>query len=165
MMKALFPGTFNPPTLGHLDVIERAAALFDFLYIGIAEDSPKKEAHLTIAEKKKLLKQITKPFNNVEVVVFPGLVADYALQLPVDCIIRGLRSASDYEYETQMAAANHMMTGIETIFISSDSAYANLSSSLIREIASHGKRLHGFVPESIEALVFQKFKPGFNTSR
>lgn len=155
MKKALFPGTFDPPTLGHLDIIERAAKLCDRLYIGIADNSQKKSL-FTSKEKQQLLKSITSHIKNVEIVAFSGLVVEFAKSLQINFLVRGLRNAADFDYEYQMAASNHAMTGLETIFVASAPQHIYISATLIREIARNRHRLHGFIPEAIEETVFQK---------
>lgn len=158
MKKALFPGTFDPPTLGHLDLIQRASKLCDKLYIGIGHNSSKNKPLFTLSEKEELVKTITKDIRNAEVISFSGLVVECAQELKVDYLIRGLRTFSDFEYECQMAFANNKMTGIETLFLMADSQYAHLSSTLIKEIAHYKHRLTDFIPASIEEAVFNKLK-------
>jgi pantetheine-phosphate adenylyltransferase len=156
MKKALLAGTFDPPTLGHLDLIQRASRICDKLYVGVTLNSEKKKQLFSIPEKKKLLAAITKGLPNVEIVNFTGLVVDFAKKMKIDHFIRGIRSFSDFEYECQMASANHLMTGIETVFLMSDGKYADISSSLIKEIAGYGGRLHPFIPKAIEEVVYKK---------
>lgn len=156
MKKALFPGTFDPPTLGHLNIIQRAETLFDKLYIGIAQNSTKKNQLFSIEEKKKLLKTLIPQNSNIEIVSFSGLVVDYAQTQNINCLIRGIRTFSDFEFESEMASANKKMTGIETLFLMADTQLAHISSTLIREIASNGRRLHQFIPVAIEEIVFKK---------
>lgn len=154
MTKALFPGTFDPPTLGHLDIIQRAANLYDQLYIAIANNSSKHPL-FTLAEKQDLLSTITSHLKNVKIVTFSGLVAEFAKSMSVNILIRGLRNTSDFDYEYQMASSNCLMTGIETVFLMSAPQYIPISATLIREIAKNGHRLHGFIPEAIEEMVFK----------
>ncbi len=158
MKKALFPGTFDPPTLGHLDIINRAANLCNKLYIGIANNLNKPDKLFTLAEKQAMLNLCIKNISNVEVVTFSGLVVECAKAHDVDCIIRGLRSFSDFEYELQMALANHKMTGIETIFLPAAETFSHISSTLIREIASYGGPLQAFVSAEIEQKIQEKLK-------
>lgn len=155
-MKALFPGTFNPPTLGHLEIIQRAARLCDHLVVAIGESPHKYAATFSVEERMSLLRALTKDMDNVEIISFSGLVIDCAKDLKVDFLLRGLRNGSDFDYEYQMAAANRQMTGIETVFLAASPLYSHLSSTLIREIAVNGHRLHGFIPDAIEAEVFAK---------
>lgn len=154
MRKALLPGTFDPPTLGHLDIIQRAAKLFDELFVGIADNTVKSRNVFSTAERKALLLKLCAPYQNVKIVTFNGLVVDYAQKKGIDCLVRGVRSVADFEYESQMASANHMMSGIETIFLAASSEYVHFSSTLIREIGTLRHRLHGFVPSEIEEEVF-----------
>lgn len=155
-MKALFAGTFDPPTLGHADLILRAANLFEKLYVAIALNSEKKTPIFSISEKKELLQKMIGNLPNVEIREFSGLAVDFAQTLGVQCLLRGIRNASDFEFECQMASANRKMTGIETFFLVANEAHLHISSSLIREIAQQGRRLHGFVPEEIEDQIFNK---------
>lgn len=159
MKKALIPGTFDPPSHGHLDIITRALAVCDKLYVGIASNAAKeKSACFTPKEKKELLEQATKGLKNLEVVIFKGLVVDFAKENTISFLIRGLRAFSDFEYEFRMAIANRRLSGIETIFLMSDEKHAHISSTLIREIAGYGKHLRDFVPASIEKQVFERLK-------
>lgn len=158
MKKALFPGTFDPPSLGHMDIIHRALRLCDQLYIAIAHNVRKPNPSFSIEEKKAMLEELTKEFPNIKVISFSGLVVDCAKQIQADCLIKGIRTFSDFEYESQMALANRKLGGIDTIFLVADERYAGLSSSLIREIASLGGNLHDFVPSLIEERVKTRFK-------
>lgn len=157
MKKALFPGTFDPPTLGHMDVIERAKHVCDKLYIGIAVNAYKVPQQLfSTEEKMQMLEEITKKYAYVEVVSFSGLVVDYAKKTHIDFILRGLRAFSDFEYEFRMALANKKIGGIETVFLMADERFGHISSTLIRELALYKTRLHAFIPEPIEEKIFQR---------
>lgn len=153
---ALFPGSFNPPTKGHLDVIRRASFLADRLLVAVAYNSEKGEGPFSPSERKAMLEALTKDLDNVEVVVFRGLVVDFAKERGVDFLVRGLRAFSDFDYEFQMALANRKMNGIETVFLMADQVHFHISASLIREIGGFGRRLHEFVPEEIEEIVYQR---------
>jgi len=158
MKRALFPGTFDPPSLGHLDIIERASKICDKLYIAIALNPSKRaECLFTIEEKKEMVKEITQTISNLEVVSFSGLVTDFAKKNSVDFLVRGLRAFSDFEYEFRMALANRRVSGLETVFLMADARHAHISSSLIREFAHYKTRLHDFVPKVIEERVYQRF--------
>ncbi len=150
----LFPGTFDPPSIGHLDIMKRALLICDELIIAIAE-KPTKSSLFTIEEKMKMLKKIVP--SKVEVTHFEGLIVDFAKQKNVQFLIRGLRAFSDFEYEFQMALANRRLSGIETVFLMADERHAQISSSLIREIAYFGGPIHEFVPAEIEPLIRQKY--------
>jgi len=154
--KALLPGTFNPPTLGHLDIIRRASKICDDLYIGISLNNGKKEELFNPNERKAMLLDLTKDLFNVEIISFTGLVVDFAKENEIDFLVRGLRAFSDFEYEFRMALTNRKMTGIETVFLMADQDSFHISSSLIREIGGLGHRLNGFVPDEIEEIVYQR---------
>ena len=156
MKKALFPGSFDPPTLGHVDMMKRSASVCDKLYVGIAVNSTKRQDLFTPQEKIQMLKTIARPFPHVEVVSFTGLVVEYAKQHKIDFLLRGLRAFSDFEYEFRMALTNRTISGIETIFLMSDERTTHISSTLIRELARYKSRLHQFVPEEIEDQIFQR---------
>lgn len=156
MKLALFPGTFNPPTLGHLDMIERAHKLCDKLYIGIGENINKSNELFSIQERIEMIQKITAHLKNVEVISFNGLVVDCMKKNNIHFLIRGLRAFSDYEYEFQMAIANRKLSGYETLFLMSSQNYSHISSSLIRQIGYFGHTLKDFVPESIEKTVLSR---------
>ncbi|HEV8052497.1 MAG TPA: pantetheine-phosphate adenylyltransferase [Parachlamydiaceae bacterium] len=156
MMKvALFAGTFDPPTLGHQEIIERAALLCGKLYVAVAKSEGKNSRSLLHEERISLLQTLTKTLKNVKIVPFTGLVVDFAKKQGVDFLVRGIRNSADLDYEMQMASANKRMTGIETLCLLSSPELSQINSTLIREIASHGKRLDGFVPALIEESVFK----------
>jgi pantetheine-phosphate adenylyltransferase len=151
MKTGLFPGTFDPPSLGHLDLIQRASRLCDRLIVAVAQH-PKKQPLFSTQERIHMLQLITK---NVEITQFHGLAVDFAQQQNTAFLIRGLRSLADFEYEFQMAEANRRLSGIETIFLMGQ---PHISSSLIREIGSYGGSLKDFVPAEIESLIRQKLR-------
>lgn len=154
MRKALFPGTFDPPTLGHLDIIQRASLLCDELIVGLALNPEKDPSLLSAEERRKMIEEITHDLPNITVVTFTGLMVDFALEQQVNLIIRSLRAASDLEFEFSMASANRKMSGLETLFFMADEKYSRISSSLVRQIGSGGHRLYDFVPSQIEERVF-----------
>ena len=156
MKKGVLPGTFDPPSLGHLDIIERAAKVCDKLYVAVAMNLEKGKGLFGAEEKKEMLKEITKHLGNIEIVTFNGLIVDFAKAQGVQFLVRGLRAFSDVEHEFRMALANRRLTGIETIFLMADAQYAHISSTLIRELALYQGRLRGFVPEVLENQIFQK---------
>lgn len=153
MKKALFAGTFDPPTLGHFDLIRRASGLFDKLEIAVAAKSGKAGASLTVEQRVALLRKVVKGLANVEVVPYSGLTVDFAKERGVDILLRGFRDGSDVDAEMKMAVANRLMTGIETLFLSSSPEYAQINSTLIREIAAGGRSLKPFVPEVVHEEV------------
>lgn len=155
MVKALFSGTFDPPTLGHQNIIEKAAGLCEELIVAMGVNPSKKETLLTKEERLKLLKTATASFSNVKVVHFNGPVAQFAKKMKVDCIIRGLRSFSDISMEMQMAMMNRKLTGIETLFLLPDEKYGSISSSLIRELAFYQANLREFVSKQVETAIYR----------
>jgi len=157
MKQVLFSGTFDPPTLGHLDIIKRASKICDKLFVGIACSGNKDgQANFSVEEKKEMLTAMTKDLTHVEIASIDGLVVDFAKQHNIHFLLRGLRAFSDFEYEFRMALANKKLSGIETMFLMADEKYFYISSTLIRELAYHKSRLNEFVPSSIEEFVFQR---------
>jgi pantetheine-phosphate adenylyltransferase len=154
----LYPGTFDPPTRGHLDIIQRARQICDHLIVTIAHKPDKKLQSLFSAEEKiEMLRLITAPIQGIEITHFKGLIANYAQEKKASFLIRGLRAFSDFEHEFQMALANQRLSKIETVFLMANERHAQISSSLIREIAHFGGPLHDFVPPEIESLIRKKF--------
>ena len=159
MKKALFPGTFDPPSLGHLDVIKRGVSICDKLYVGVTTNLAKKKSALfSTDEKVHMLKLITQDLPQVEVVSFSSLVIEFAKEQDIHFLIRGLRAFSDFEYEFRMALANRRMSGMEmeTVFLMPDERVAHISSSLIREIGRYHSSLLDFVPKEIEPIILSR---------
>lgn len=152
-----FAGSFDPPTLGHLDLIKRARALCDHLIVGIGTHAQKKPL-FTIEERKKMLKTITESISEIEVISFDGLAVEAAVKAGATCLIRGLRSSDEFTYEQEMATANRKLGRIETCFLLTRPELSEISATLIRELASHGKRLNDFVPDVIEEFIFKRLK-------
>ncbi len=155
MRISLFPGTFDPPTNGHLDLIVRAAQLSDKLIVAVAEQH---KGLFTSEERVELLKQIVPTIPHLEIVHFQGLVSDFARECNASSFIRGLRTTADFDYEHQMAFANRRLCGLETLFLTADPTYAQISSTLIREIAVFKDSLKDFVPEKIESAILKRCK-------
>lgn len=154
----IFPGTFDPPTRGHLDIIQRARQICDHLIVTIAHKPDKKSHSLfSMEEKTEMLRLITAEIPGVEITHFHGLIVNYAKEKKASFLIRGLRAFSDFEYEFQMALANQRLSGIETLFLMANERHTQISSSLIREIAHFGGPLQEFVPPEIEPLIRKKF--------
>ncbi len=151
---ALFPGTFDPPSLGHLDIIQKAKLICDHLIIAIAQKLDKKPL-FSIEERSEMLKKIAP---HAEITPFHGLIVDFAREKKASFLIRGLRAFSDFEYEFQMALVNRRLSGIETLFLMSNEHHTQISSSLIREIAHFGGPLLDFIPPEIEPLIKRQFK-------
>ena len=157
MIKAIYPGSFDPVTYGHLDVIKRASKVVDELIIGVLVNQEKTPL-FTREERVELLKQTTKEFPNVRVLAFTGLTIDFAKQNDAKLIIRGLRAVTDFEYELQIAQTNHIEnTDIETIFLTTNLQYSYLSSTIVKEFASYGGDISKFVPEQFVDRIYEKY--------
>lgn len=157
-IKAVYPGTFDPVTNGHLDLIERGSALFDEITVAILK-VPEKETLFTIEERVEMVKEAVKKFPNVHVESFQKLLVDYVESIGAKVIVRGLRAVSDFEYELQMAMMNRRLKGkIETIFMMPNEAYSYLSSKLVKEVAQLGGELSGLVPLHVEKRLQEKFR-------
>jgi pantetheine-phosphate adenylyltransferase len=155
---ALYPGTFDPITNGHIDIIQRACELFDEIVVCIAIN-PLKEPLFTVEERLKLLKESLKNFNNVKINSFNGLVVDYANSIGAVAIIRGLRAVSDFEFEFQMALMNRKLAdNITTVFLMPNEKYTYLNSSIIRNLAEHGSNISEFVPPVVQKALKTKLK-------
>ncbi|MBQ7145479.1 MAG: pantetheine-phosphate adenylyltransferase [Lachnospiraceae bacterium] len=153
----LFPGSFDPPTLGHLDLIRRAAGFFDKVYVGVLIN-PYKKSLFSVEERVILLKCIAKDIPQVEVVSFGGLLIDACRSLGVSHILRGLRDAGDFEAEVKVAQGLKVLDpALETVFLGTDARYAFLSSSMVREVASGGGDVTAFLPEGLAAEVAAKY--------
>lgn len=158
MKIGVYPGSFDPPTMGHLDIIRRAAGLFDQLIVSPMVNSSKK-SNFTMEEKTYFLRRITADLPNVEVESFSGLLADYVRERNACAIVKGLRAVSDFEYEFQMALANKKLNReLDTVFLMTSQEYLYLSSTIVRDIARHGGDITGFVPEEICVDVIRKLK-------
>ena len=147
----VYPGSFDPLTNGHLDVIRRASKLFDKLIVGVLVNDSKKNPLFTMEERVTLIKKATVGIPNVEVGSFKGLLVDFVKENNAVAIVKGLRAVSDYEYELQMAALNrHIDSDIDTIFLMADIQNSFLSSSVVKELAWHGGNIDGLVPDEIK---------------
>lgn len=151
--RAIYPGTFDPLTLGHLDIVTRASRLFNHVILAVAQNSSK-QPMFTLEQRVHLAQQATAQLPNVEVVGFSDLMAGFAEQQQANVLIRGVRSVSDFDYERQLAQMNsHLLPGLESVFMIPAEAYAFVSSSLVKEVARHGGDVSGFVtPEILSAL-------------
>ena len=156
-MKAVYAGSFDPITLGHLDIIKRASLISDNLIVAILEN-PNKKCLFTIEERKKHLELVTSNIKNVEVDLFKGLLTDYINKKDIDVIIRGLRNAVDFAYEQQMQLINNKLNdNVETIFLAADEKHISLSSSAVKEVAIFGGNIDFMVPKEIINFVEQKY--------
>ena len=157
MRRAIYPGSFDPVTLGHLDVIKRAAAIFDELIVCVSVNSAKNSGLFSPEERVELIRQVTEDLPNVTVDSFQGLVADYARQNRSRVLVKGLRAVSDYEAEIQMAMINaKLYPKLDTVFLYSRPKYAYLSSTVVKEMARYGADLSDFVPRQIIGQVQEK---------
>lgn len=155
---AIYPGTFDPITYGHVDIIERASKIFDKVIIGVARETYK-DCLFTLDERVELAQEATKHLPNVMIESFTGLVVDYVKRRNSKVMIRGLRAVSDFEYELQIALANRTLSEeIETVFLIPQSKYLYLSSSLVKQIISTGGSIKEYVPETIREKMELKYK-------
>ena len=153
MSIAVYPGSFDPCTNGHLDIIDRSAQLFDKVIVAVLTNSSKTPV-FTVSERIELLKTATADYSNVEVCSFSGLLVDFLRKIDVKVVIKGLRAVSDFEYEFQMALTNKALyPELETLFMHSSQEYMFLSSSVVREVAKYGGSLTGLVPEELIPIV------------
>jgi pantetheine-phosphate adenylyltransferase len=158
---ALYPGSFDPPTNGHLDLIERGAKIFEDLVVAILRNSEKAPT-FSVAERLEMLRELTADLKNVRIDTFEGLTVEYAKSLDATCILRGIRAISDYEYELQMALMNRKLEpGLETVFMMPADKYSYVSSRLVREVAQAGGPVKGLVPEVVEQKLRQKLDPAY----
>ena len=148
MKTAVYPGTFDPITYGHIDVINRCSEIFNEIIVGVVVN-PSKDSLFTPDERSEMLVEICKEKQNVKVKIFEGLLVDFASSESVDAIVKGLRAMTDFDYEFQMAQANSTLKGFETIFIPSSPEYGYLSSSMVKEIHSFGGDIKSLVPEYV----------------
>lgn len=158
MSVAIYPGSFDPITNGHLDVIDRGRRIFDRLIVAVLRN-PSKAPLFTVEERKIMIEEAVRDFPNVEVEVFDGLLVAFARSRNCRVILRGLRAISDYEYETQIALINRKMAPeVETIFLPTSTEYSYLNSTMVKEIARFGGCVQGLVPPEVERRLREKFK-------
>ena len=158
MKRAVYPGSFDPVTYGHLDVIRRAADIFDELTISVL-NNVKKTPLFSVEERVKILKEATKDLKNVTVESFSGLLVDYAKEKNIHVVVRGLRAITDFEYELQNAQTNRLLSGekLDTMFLTTSLEYAYLSSTTVKEIASFGGDISACVPEFVADEIYKKY--------
>ena len=158
-VRAVYPGTFDPVTNGHIDLIQRSSALFDHVVVAIlcnAEKAP----FFTVDERVDMLTAVIRRLKNVSVTTFDGLLVDFVEQIGASVIVRGIRAVSDYEYELQMAMMNRRLSAkVETVFMMPAEAYSYLSSRLVKEVSQRGGSVHGLVPPIVERRLTQKHTP------
>lgn len=146
----IYPGSFDPVTLGHLDIISRASKMFDHVVVAVLRNVAKDKPSFTVEERIELLKDATKDLENIEVVSFDGLLAEYAKKRNITTLVKGLRAVSDFEYEFQMALTNKTLNpDLETVFLTTSAKNMYLSSSMVKQVASLGGDISGFVPSCV----------------
>ena len=156
MLRAIYPGSFDPVTNGHLDVIRRASGLVDELIVGVLNNKAKTPL-FSVEERVKMLKEVTKELPGVKIVPFEGLLIDFAKEMSAKMVVRGLRAVTDFEYELQMAQTNHKLAeDIETVFLTTSLEYSYLSSTIVKEVAAFGGDISQFVPEHVEEKIKSK---------
>ncbi len=157
MKRAIYPGSFDPVTNGHVDIILRSSKIVDRLIVGVLNNSAKKSL-FSVEERVSMLKELTKDLPNVEVTSFDGLLVDYMREIDASIIVRGLRAVTDFEYELQIAQTNHIENSdIETIFLTTNLQYSYLSSTIVKEFASYGGDISKFVPEQFVDRIYEKY--------
>ncbi|MDA8168742.1 MAG: pantetheine-phosphate adenylyltransferase [Nitrospiraceae bacterium] len=158
MKRAVLPGTFDPFTNGHFDILLRGLRIFDEVIIAVAPN-PKKQPTFTIEERIELIREATKDIGNIKVEPFSGLLVEYVKSKRASAVIRGLRAVSDFEYEFQMALMNRSLDAeVETVFLTPSLEYTFLTATIIKEVASYGGCVTGLVPENVERALKAKFK-------
>jgi pantetheine-phosphate adenylyltransferase len=158
MKKAIYPGSFDPVTFGHMDIIERSSKIVDELVIGVLNNSAKNSS-FSLDERVSMIKEMTKDLPNVTVGSFDGLLVDYMREIGATIIIRGLRAVTDFEYELQIAQTNHVQSPeIETVFLTTNLKYSYLSSTIVKEFASYGGDISKFVPAQFVDRIYKKYE-------
>lgn len=161
MLRAIYPGSFDPVTYGHLDIIKRSCKIVDELIVGVLNNNAKMPL-FSAEERVKMLEEVTKDITNVRIVPFDGLLIDFARQMDAKVVIRGLRAITDFEYELQMSQTNHKLEPtVETMFLTTNIEYSYLSSTTVKEIVAFGGDISQFVPEAVAAKLQKKM----NTKR
>lgn len=155
MRKVVCPGSFDPVTNGHIDIIGRASKLFDEVTVAVLINR-RKASMFTVAERMEMLTETTAKYGNVRVDAFHGLLVDFCRERGISAIVKGLRAISDFDYELQMAQMNHGLTGVETLFVSTNPLYSYLSSSLVKEVATYGGDVSGLLPDAVLTRVKEK---------
>jgi len=155
---ALCPGSFDPVTLGHVDIIERTSRHFDEVIVAVIRNPQKTQSLFTLEERQQMLKETIGHLGNVRIEFFKGLLVDFAREHGAESIVKGLRAISDFDYELQMAQMNQQLSGIDTFFLSTSPQYSFLSSSLVREVARFGGDVSTMVPESVNERLVELFR-------
>ena len=156
MISALVPGSFDPPTKGHIDVIERCAGIFDRVRVAVVRN-PSKSPLFTAEERMELLRESCNGWDNVEFGSFDGLLVDYAAEMDINVIVKGLRAMTDFDYEIQMSQMNRHLSGIVTLFVATKPEFGYLSSSLVRQVAGLGGSVENLVPPNVSVALKERF--------
>ena len=158
MIRAIYPGSFDPVTYGHLDIIRRSSGLVDELIVGVLNNNAKSPL-FSVEERVKMLDEVVKNLQTVKVVPFEGLLVEFAKRMDARMIVRGLRAITDFEYELQMAQTNQKLSGdLETVFLTTSLQYSYLSSTTVKEVAAFGGDISQFVPETVIDRIQEKIK-------
>ena len=158
MLRAIYPGSFDPVTFGHIDIIERAARISDELIVGVLQNKAKTPL-FSVEERVIMLREVTKHLKNVKIIPFEGLLIEFAKQMDAKVIVRGLRAITDFEYELQMSQTNRKLNSdVETLFLTTSLEYSYLSSTTVKEVASFDGNITQFVPEYVAEKVTEKIK-------
>ena len=157
MARALCPGSFDPVTNGHLDIIERTARHFEDVLVAVIRNPQKSESLFTLEERQEMLREVTAHLPNIQIEFFKGLLVDFAKEHGADSIVKGLRALSDFDYELQMAQMNQRLSGIDTFFISTSPQHSFLSSSLVREVARFGGDVSSMVPPTVAVRLKERY--------
>ena len=156
MIRAIYPGSFDPVTYGHLDIIKRSSELVDELIVGVLNNNAKSPL-FSVEERVKMLNEVVEDLQNVKVVPFEGLLVEFAKRMDAKMIVRGLRAITDFEYELQMAQTNQKLSGeLETVFLTTSLQYSYLSSTIVKEVAAFGGDISQFVPETVIDRIQEK---------
>lgn len=157
MATALCPGSFDPVTHGHLDIIERTSRHFEHVIVAVIRNPQKSESLFSLEERQEMLREVTAHLHNIEIGSFKGLLVDFAKEHGAEAIVKGLRAVSDFDYELQMAQMNQRLSGIDTFFISTSPQHSFLSSSLVREVARFGGDVSSMVPPLVAKRLAERF--------
>lgn len=157
MKRAIYPGSFDPVTFGHVDMIERSAKMVDELVVAVLINSAKNPL-FSVKERVSMLEEITGHIPNIRITSFDGLLIDYAREVDASIIVRGLRAVTDFEYELQIAQTNRIVNSeVDTVFLTTSLEYAYLSSTIVKEVASYGGDISHFVPEQLIGRIYEKY--------
>lgn len=159
MLRVVCPGSFDPVTNGHLDIVARASRLCDEVVVAVLVNQAK-AGLFSVDERIEMLEEVTGGYGNVAVTSFHGLLVDFCREREIPAIVKGLRAVSDFDYELQMAQMNHSLAGVETLFMATNPLYSFLSSSLVKDVATHGGDVSGLVPGVVLRRLAERLAPG-----